>query len=297
MFAMLIWAFNYPVAKFAYRELSGLTLGVLRVIVAAMFMVPVHMFFRRLRPIRHALTLRDYGILAALGFFLAFNQGLFIYGLSYTTVGHSALIIAIGPVNILWLAVLVGLEHFTFNKIAGVLLAFTGVALLAAGHGFGSHDPTLRGDVFTLCGSLAFAGYAIIGKRVTGRFDTMTLTAWPFYFGALILSPVALRQIARTDWSRVGWMGYGALLYIGVGASLVGYLIWMWAMHHLAASRMGVFTYVQPVLGTIIGVYLLGEAYTGQLALSGALVLVGVSLTEWHTRGTEAEDETGEPPS
>jgi drug/metabolite transporter (DMT)-like permease len=296
MFAMLIWAFNYPVAKFAYREVDGLTLGTLRVIVAAICMIPVHFFFRRLRPIRHTLVARDYGILAALGFFLAFNQGLFIYGLSYTTVAHSALIIAIGPVNILWLAVLVRLERFTLNKIAGVLLAFGGVSLLAAGHGFGSRDPTLRGDVLTLCGSLAFAGYAIIGKRVTRRFDTMTLTAWPFYFGALILSPLAVHQIAHTEWSRVGWIGYGAMLYIGIGASLVGYLIWMWAIHHLAASRMGVFTYVQPVLGTVIGVYLLHEAYTGQLALSGLLVLIGVALTEMHPRGTEAEDETGEEP-
>ncbi len=289
---MLIWAFNYPVAKFGFHELDGLTIGSLRVVIAAVFMIPVHFFVRRRRPLRHPLTARDYGILAALGFFVGFNQGLFIYGLSYTTVGHSALIIAIGPVNILLLAVLVGLERLTFNKLAGVTLAFAGVALLAAGHGFGSGNPTLRGDLLTLCGSLCFAAYAIVGKHVTRRLDTLTLTAWPFYFGALFLSPIAVLQIAHTDWSRVGWIGYGALLYIGLGASLVGYLIWMWAIHHLAASRMGVFTYVQPVLGTLIGVYLLHEAYTGQLALSGLLVLVGVALTEWHTAGTEAEDET-----
>ena len=290
--AMLIWAFNYPVAKFGYREVSGLTLGSLRVVIAAICCLPLHVFYRRRRRLRRPLVRRDYWILACLGFFLAFNQGLFIYGLSYTTVAHSALIIAIGPVNILLLAVAVGLERLTFNKIGGVLLAFTGVVLLAAGHGFGSHDPTLRGDLLTLGGSLAFAGYAILGKRVASRYDTMTLTAWPFYFGALVISPVAAHQIASTDWTRVGWIGWGALLYVGLGASVFGYLIWMWAMHHLAASRMGVFTYVQPVLGTIIGVYLLHEEYTGQLALSGLLVLAGVALTEWHPRGTEAEDES-----
>jgi len=289
---MLIWAFNYPVAKFGYREVDGLTLGTLRVLIAAVCIIPLHVFYRQRRPLRRGLGLRDYWVLACLGFFLAFNQGLFIYGLSYTTVGHSALIIAIGPINILLLAVAVGLERLTFNKVAGVLLAFTGVALLAAGHGFGSKDPTLRGDLLTLGGSLAFAAYAIIGKRVTRRFDTMTLTAWPFYFGALVLSPVAFHQIRQTDWSRVGWIGWGALLYVGLGASLIGYLVWMWAMHHLAASRMGVFTYVQPLLGTVIGVYLLREEYTGQLMLSGILVLTGVALTELHPRGTEAEDES-----
>jgi drug/metabolite transporter (DMT)-like permease len=289
---MLIWAFNYPVAKFGYREVDGLTLGSLRVLIAALFAIPVHVFYRRRHPPRRPLSHRDYWILACLGFFLAFNQGLFIYGLSYTTVGHSALIIAIGPVNILLLAVAVGLERLTFNKVAGILIAFAGVALLAAGHGFGSHDPTLRGDLMTLGGSLAFAAYAIIGKRVTSHFDTMTLTAWPFYFGALVFSPLAFHQIASTDWTRVRWIGWGALLYVGLGASLAGYLIWMWAIHHLAASRMGVFTYVQPLLGTVIGVYLLHEEYTGQLMLSGILVLTGVALTELHPRGTEAEDET-----
>jgi len=291
-FAMLIWAFNYLVAKNAYRELEGLTLGTLRVIVAAVFMIPIDILYRRSHPMPHPLSRKDYGILGALGFFLAFNQGLFIYGLSYTTASHSALIIAIGPVNILLLAVLFGLERFTFSKVAGVFLAFSGVSLLAAGHGIGTRDPTLLGDLLTLGGSLAFAAYAIIGKHVTRRFDTMTLTAWPFYFGALILSPVAVRQIARTDWSRVGWIGYGALFYIGIGASLAGYLIWMWALQHIAASRMGVFTYVQPVLGTVIGVFLLGEPYTGWLALAGLLVVCGVGIALWHPSGTESEEET-----
>ena len=294
---MLLWAFNYPVAKFGYRELDGLTLGTLRVVVAAVCFLPLHALYRWRHPLRKPVAGRDYRILACLGFFLAFNQGLFIYGLSYTTVGHSALIIAVGPIYILLLAVAVGLERLTLNKVVGVLLAFTGVVLLAAGHGFGSHNPTLRGDLLTLCGSLAFAGYTIMAKRITSRLDTMTLTAWPFYFGALIFLPLAAHQIARTNWTSVGWIGWGALFYIALGPSLTGYLIWMWAIHHLAASRMGVFTYVQPLLGTAIGVYLLHEAYPGQLMLSGVLVLVGVGLTELHPRGTEAEDESGEAPA
>src|SRR5208283_3114737 len=193
--AMLLWAINYPVAKFGYRELDGLTLGTLRVVVAAICFLPLHAVYRWRYPLRKPVAGRDYGILACLGFFLAFNQGLFIYGLSYTTVGHSALIIAVGPVYILLLAVAVGLERLTLNKVVGVLLAFTGVVLLAAGHGFGSHNPTLRGDLLTLCGSLAFAGYTIMAKRITSRLDTMTLTAWPFYFGALIFLPLAAHQI------------------------------------------------------------------------------------------------------
>jgi drug/metabolite transporter (DMT)-like permease len=292
-FMMLLWSANYAVAKVGYRELDGLTLGILRVVIAALFLVPIHVVYRWRHPIRRPLGWRDYGVLGGLGVFLALNQGLFIYGLSYTTVGHSALIIAIGPVNILLLAVAVGLERLTMSKLFGVLLAFTGVVLLASGHGLGSRDSTLRGDLLTLGGSLAFSAYAIIGKHVTRRYDTMTLNSWSYFLGALVIAPAAFHQIVRTEWSHVGWIGWGALFYIALGPSLIGYLIWFWALHHLAASRMAVVTYVQPVLGTVIGVYFLHETFTGQLMLSGVLVLSGVALTEWHTRGTEAEDESG----
>jgi len=129
--AMALWAFNYPVAKFAYREIDGLTLGTLRVVVAALCLVPIYPFYRRRRPLRRPLRRRDYWILAWLGVFVALNQVLFIYGLSYTTVGHSAVILAIGPVNILLLAVVVGLERLTLNKVVGVLLAFMFMVNLA----------------------------------------------------------------------------------------------------------------------------------------------------------------------
>lgn len=294
---VLLWAGNYVVAKAGFHEVDGLTIGVLRVLIAAIFLVPIHAAYRWRHPLRRPLRWRDFAMFGCLGLFVGLNQLLFIYGLSYTTVEHSALIIAIGPVIILLLAALAGLERLTISKLAGVALAFAGVTLLAAGRGFAASNPTLRGDLLTLGGSTAFSFYAVIGKHVTRRYDTMTLNSWSYFLGALLLTPLAFHQMAHTDWSRVGWIGWGSLFYIGLGPSLIGYLIWFWALRHLAASRMGVITYVQPVLGSVIGVYLLHEALTGHILLSGILVLAGVALVERHTRGTEAEDESGEAPS
>jgi drug/metabolite transporter (DMT)-like permease len=292
---MLIWSGNYPVAKAGFREIDGVTMGVLRVVLAAAVMVPINFVYRRRHPRRRPLRWRDFVTLGWLGLFgMALNQVLFLVGLSYTTVGHSSLIVAVGPVNILLLAWLIGLERLSFNKVAGIALSFTGVAILAAGQGINFRSATLRGDLITLAGSLAFSVYAVMGKKVAGRYDSMTLNAWNFFLGALLLLPVAVWRFEQQDWSRVGWRGWGALAYLVLASSILAYAIWFWAMRHLSASRLGVVYYVQPVLGTLLGVYVLHEPFTGQLFLAAVLVLVGVALTDWRRKYAVDEDESVE---
>ena len=68
-------------------------------------------------------------------------------------------------------------------------------------------------------------------------------------------------------------------------------MIYFWALQHLAASRVGVFTYLQPLLGTLLGLFVLGEPFTRYLAVAAFLVIAGVLLTEWHPRKIpDAED-------
>ncbi len=292
---MLLWCGNYLVVKAGYREIDGVTMGVLRVILAALIMLPIYLVSRWRRPPRRALRRGDYLIVGWLGLLgMALNQVLFIAGLSYTTVGHSSFIVAVGPVNILLFAWLMGLERLSVNKVAGIALSFAGVAMIAAGHGLNFRDAMLRGDLITLCGSLFFSLYAVFGKKVAGRYDTMTLCAWNYFLGALILLPLAIWRGAQQDWSRVTWRGWGALFYLALASSVLAYFIWYWALHHLAATRIGVVTYIQPVLGTLLGVYVLHETFTGQLFLSGILVLGGVALAEWHPKGADDEDESVE---
>jgi drug/metabolite transporter (DMT)-like permease len=294
---MLIWSGNYPVAKIGFREIDGLTMGTVRVFCAALLMVPIYLLHRRRHPRHHAFTRHDHWTLARLGFFgMVVNQILFILGLSYTTVGHSSIIVAIGPVNILLLAWLMGLERLAVNKVTGIALSFAGVALLAAGHGFDVRDATLRGDLITLLGSFAFSLYAVYGKRAAGHFDPITMCAWNYFWAGLMLFPLFVWRVAHQDWSRVTWRGWAAIFYVVVASSVVAYFIWFWALRHLAASRIGVVTYIQPVLGTLMGIYALHEAYSGQLFLSAVLVLGGVALTEWAIPGAEAEDESVEEP-
>jgi hypothetical protein len=104
-------------------------------------------------------------------------------------VGHSAVIVGMRPIYTLILAVLSRLERATWHKAAGMAIAFTGIAVLASEHGISTHSPSLLGDAITMTGSVGFATYAVLGKRVVREYDALTMTAYNHFAGALLVLP------------------------------------------------------------------------------------------------------------
>jgi len=202
---MAIWAVNYLTVKIALRSFEPLTLASFRVVAASAFMLAIYPIAARLRAFSADLkahkqprTLRDLFTFAYLGFFcIGLNQMCFTVGLRYTSVAHSSLILGMGPIYALILAVLFRLEKLTLGKALGMTVSFIGVAILAYGSGGVSrHSPTIHGDLITLCGSLAFALYVVLGKRVAGKYDALTMTTWNYLFGGLLVLPIALNRAA-----------------------------------------------------------------------------------------------------
>src|ERR1700741_900576 len=128
-----------------------------------------------------------------MGFFgVTINQVCFTVGLRYTSVSHAAAIVGMGPIYTLILAVLFKLEKATWEKAIGMAIAFAGIALLASENGISANSPSVLGDAITMTGSIGFAMYVVLGKRLAGRYDPLTMTAFTPYAGALMVLPVAI---------------------------------------------------------------------------------------------------------
>lgn len=285
---LLVWSLNYIVGKITLTHLDAVTLASFRFQVSAAILLVLY-FSRRART---PLKARDLWTFAYLGFFgYAVNQGSFVIGLSRTTSEHSVIIVALGPILILAMARAMRLETLTPWKVFGMLISFSGVLLLETDSGSPLHSPLLLGDLITLAGTLAYSIYTVLAKRVAGAYDTISMNTFNACVAAVLWLPIALRQGSRFDWSSVGIAGWAGLLYMVTCSAVGGYLLFYWLLRHMDASRVVVVNYFQPVVVVLLSIPLLAERPTGRLLASGALVLLGVYLTE-HASARERAQKT-----
>jgi len=295
LLATLSWAGNMIAGKEALREISPLALAQFRVGGAALILLAAFFAWPG-RPRLH-ITRREWGRLIVLALFgITLNQILFIGGLSRTSVAHTGLLVALGPVMVLMLSVVSRLEALTGAKVAGMLLSFAGVGILTSGRFSGARQPTgWTGDLIVLSSSTVFALYTVLLKKDAHRYDALTLNALTYALGAILLVPVCGKPFLDMRWRAVTGMGWFGAFYMVVLGSVIAYLIYAFALTELAASRVAAFSYLQPVIATGLAIWLLAEKLTSGVVAGGALILGGVYLAE-RERGEEAARLVSTPP-
>ncbi|HEX4545311.1 MAG TPA: DMT family transporter [Candidatus Acidoferrum sp.] len=293
-----IWALNFIAGKIGLQYLPPMALASFRVVLAGAVMVPVYFVGSRLPVFSEAAKFRRQGFAARdlwtfsyLGFFgVTVNQMCFTAGLAFTLVSHSALIVGLSPVYILVLAVPLRLERATWRKTAGMMIALLGIVVLASENGVSVHSASLTGDAITMTGSIGFAIYVVLGKRVAQKYDTLTMTAFNHFAGALIVLPLATYEAAilvrAGHLKGLPWHAWAALLYMAILSSALAYVFYFWLLRYLEASQLAAFTYLLPVTATVLGILWLGEKGSWGQLLGGALALGGVY---WIESGREAD--------
>ena len=274
------WSGNYIAGKIALQAFPPVLVYGLRVSIAGILILPAYWWERRRRA-TPLWTLRDVPLLVVLGLFgVSLNQFLFVLGLSRTSVAHSSIFANTTPILILLLASARGLEQLTGWKLVGVMVALTGVVLLRTLDAGPQGEATLAGDILTLCGALAFSIFTVLGKPQTERFSPITLNTFAYAGGALAMAPVTLWQSAGFGFRAVPFSAWAAVFYMALLPSVICYIIYFYALARMEASRLAAFSYLQPLLATVFGIYILQERVTFALVVSGLVIFGGVYITE-----------------
>ena len=288
LLVQLIWAINNALSKFALAEIPSLLLGSVRMSLCALILLPLYFALRK--PGANMPTRAQWVkliLLGALG--VGANQLLFVVGIARTSVSHGALILPLTPLMTLLLSALLGLEKITPRKLLGMGIAFSGVLVLQLSK-TPSPGASLLGDFILFIGVIAFASYIVLGKRASANFDGLFVNTVGFCASAAMLLPVTVWGVFNFDFSHVTLRAWASLCYMCVFSSIVGYMLYYYVLTHMAPSRLSAFSYLQPVMTTSAAALLLGEPITSSLITAGALVLLGVWVTERSRRvGDEVE--------
>lgn len=260
------WGVNFVVIKFGLTEVPPLLLGALRFIFVAF---PAVFFVRRPQ--------LPWRTIALYGMTISFGQFAFLFTALYVGMpaGLASLVLqsqAFFTVLIAWRYMK---EPIHRHNVVGMLIALIGLFMVHHGDS-GQGGMTLLGFVFTLVAALSWATGNIVVKGV-GKVDMFSLVVW----GALIPPlPFLLMSLLFEGPDRmadsmmsISWVGVGAVVYLALGATLVGYVLWGRLLSRHPASKVAPLTLLVPILGLISAAIVLDE-HMGAIQWFGAAVIL-----------------------
>jgi drug/metabolite transporter (DMT)-like permease len=263
-----LWGVSFLFGKWALEELGPAHVTLLRFSLASAALLP-YALLKGVLPGRGDLPLfLLVGFLTVPATFLVQ-----FWGLSLTGATVAALIVGCGPPIVALFASLFLGERLGKTGWSAVGASTLGVALAVAQPGV-SND--WLGDALVLLSLLAVVGWVLLGKRLGDGYPAVPATAWILTFGTLTLVPEALlwEGVPRLDLTLLGW---ASVLVLGLGCSAVTYALWNWGVARVPASRAGVFLNLEPLVGALLGVLVLGEAWGPGTVVGGALI-IGAAL-------------------
>lgn len=277
LFPIIFWAFAFPFIKIGLEELSPINLTILRLFTTCgVFLVFLLVLPKKFSPIRK----KDIIPLFLLGFFglVVYHLGL-NYGELYISPSVASLIIATIPIFTVIFAIIFLKEKMTKKIAIGVPLSLSGVVIISLTSSSGNlfEVTYLSAALAVLISAFVGAGYTIAGKKLLQRYSALSLTVYAFLFGSFGLLPFISTSLV-TETIALSWTGWGAVLFLALFPTVIGYILWYVALEIKTASEISVFLYFIPVLSTIISYFLFQDPITLLFILGGALVIGGLLI-------------------
>jgi drug/metabolite transporter (DMT)-like permease len=204
---------------------------------------------------------------------------LMVTGVHHTSPAHAALLIALSPVFAALLARLALGERLGARRLAGIVVAFAGVAVIVL-RGAADRGGTWLGDLLSLGASASWAAYTVLGKPALARASPREVTTWATVFGTLPLIPLGGPGLRAVPWAALSPGRWLLLAYLSAGTIAVANLLWYWALARTATARVVSFSYLVPLIATAVSLAAGQEALTLPLVLGAVAVVGGVALAQ-----------------
>ncbi len=293
-----LWGTGFFWGRLALNEMSVEHMVLYRFLFASLAMLPVALVHRR----RFRLTSRETRLLLICAFLGVPVQFLLqFHGLDRTTVSHASLMVGSMPVMLAvaaaWFAPK-GSKEESLDRLGwlAVCASTVGAVLIVLGgsRGPAAHgEPSLAGDLLVLASLVIALAWILLSKKLMRTHSPPVVTAYTILSGTAMLAVWILGPLLLNSWlrnnaapppfTRVSLTAWVALAISGLLCTATTTLLWNWGIHHVPASRAGIFLNLEPAVGSLLGVELLGEHLGPYAWIGGGLILAAaVALT---TRG------------
>jgi drug/metabolite transporter (DMT)-like permease len=269
-----VWGSTYLAIRIGVAHLPPFLFAGVRFLVAGLILGALVMLAGGKLPARA----RDWRTLAITGVFLLVGaNAIVVWSEQFIASGTASVFVASMPIWAAFFDAIVpgGKTVLTWRIGVGLALGFLGSALLA---GITPHEimaADLRAPVALTLGSASWALGSVYWKRNPTQVSPYSAAAVQMVIGGGLLVALGLLLGEGPAWHLEG-VGLGAMAYLVVFGSIVGYTAYGYALEHASPTVVGTYAYVNPVVAVLLGWLVLHEPVTARMLGAMGLILGAV---------------------
>lgn len=270
----VLWGANTVAIKLGLADAPPLRLAWMRFVVGGAAIALWAWATGRLRGLR--ITRAEWRPMLVLALIFTAQIGSMNIGTSLTSAAHASILLNLYAVHTVVLShFLIPGDRLTARRVAGVVIAYTGIVVLFARQGGGA--ASLVGDAIVFVSAFLLAERLVYLARALQQLDPVKLLLSQAVVGCtLFMLASALTETMPTAWTpRL----VGSIAYQGVLIAGFNFVVNIWLLQRYRPSSLVPFFLTQPLFGVVAAALLTGDPLTGELLIAGVAVAIGMGLS------------------
>ena len=273
----VIWGSTYLGIRYAVESIPPFLMAGSRNFVAGLIL---YAFARsRSQTVPSRSQWRDATIIG--GLMLMIGNGCVTWAEQTIPSGVTALLVALTPV---WMVLFDWLRPKGTRPgalvIGGLVIGFTGVAMLARSHGNNSGPTYGWGVAALMASSIGWSLGSIFNRGANKPSSPILSVAMQLIAGGALLLIVSLAngELGKFSLSQVTPLSFGAWLYLVIAGSIIAYTAYVWLLHASTPARVSTNGFVNPLIAVLLGCTIGRETFSHELFLAGGMIIIAVLL-------------------
>lgn len=274
MVAVVIFGGSAIGTKLAVSGIAAIDVAILRTIIGGLCALPLALYLKIRLPAAN--YQRGLLLLSAFCGFIVFPL-MFTFGVKYTSATHATMILAVLPIMTGAIAMIWDRQRTQLLWWIGCAVAFGGEIVLIYEPVSVPTSASIKGDLIVLVGNVfASLGYVAGARLQRSGYSSKGTTFWGVSLFALLLIPVALFVLDIETLKQAGSLAWAGVWYQAIGVTIIGYVLWYWALGTGGIARVGLLQFLQPVSGVILAWIILSEQFSINFIIASCLIMLGV---------------------
>jgi drug/metabolite transporter (DMT)-like permease len=273
--AASIWGGMYVVSKVVLDIIPPFTLVTIRLILGALTLAIF-------------LLIKGYPRISGKKFLQVLGVGLVGYGISLSlqflgtkmsTAANGSLVTSATPAFVLLFAWMLLGERITGRRLLALFLATLGVVAVIDPRSAKLDPDLFLGNLFLIGAAVTWALYSVLVRKVTQSTDVLLFSLIAFIGGLPITVPASAWELSRVSVGEITAGVIAGVLFLGIISTALAMVLWNTAFALVTASLASLTFFAQPVVGTLLGAFFLGEQITPLFILGGVLIGAGLVIS------------------